>query len=111
MNVGFWMCAMLAILFSIIGGLFALLKERGAKLVSGFNSLPKAEQVLYDKARIALDVRNQCLIWSAVMFAGALLSYFVTDYMAIPAFIVWCVLFFKEVHLDVHKAFEKYLLK
>lgn len=36
---------------------------------------------------------------------------FLTPYMAIPPFIVWLVLFFKEVHFDTHKAFEKYLLK
>jgi hypothetical protein len=94
-----------------MGVLFAVLKERGTKLVSGFNSLPKAEQALYDKARIALDMRNQCFVWSVIMLLGALLSYFVTAYMAIPAFVVWAVLFFKEVHFDVHKAFEKYLLK
>ena len=44
------------------------------------------------------------------MLVGAVLSYFLTPYMAIPAFI-WLVLFFKEVHFDTHKAFEKYLLK
>lgn len=31
--------------------------------------------------------------------------------MAIPAFLIWIILFFKEVRLDPHKAFEKYLLK
>lgn len=111
MNIGFGACATLLIIFVIMGVLFAVLKERGTKLVSGFNFLPKAEQALYDKARIALDMRNQCFVWSAIMLLGALLSYFVTAYMAIPAFVVWLVLFFKEVHFDVYKAFEKYLLK
>ena len=46
-----------------------------------------------------------------IMLVGAVLSYFLTPYMAIPAFIIWLVLFFKEVHFDTHKAFEKYLLK
>ena len=59
MNIGFWLCGVLVILFVIIG----------------------------------------------------VLSYFLTPYMAIPAFIIWLVLFFKEVHFDTHKAFEKYLLK
>ena len=31
--------------------------------------------------------------------------------ISIPAFIIWLVLFFKEVRFDTHKAFEKYLLK
>ena len=66
MNIGFGSCIILAILFVIIGVLFAIFKEKAAKFVS---------------------------------------------YMAIPTYIIWLVLFFREVHFDNHKAFEKYLLK
>lgn len=111
MNIGFWICGVLVIPFLVIGILFAFLKDRAAKFVSGFNSLPEKEQILYDKAHISRDIRDQCFIWSATMAIGAVLSYFVTQYMAIPAFIVWLFLFFKDVHFDTHKAFEKYLLK
>ena len=111
MNIGFWICGVLVIPFLVIGILFAFLKDRAAKFVSGFNSLPEKEQILYDKAHISRDIRNQCFIWSATMAIGAVLSYFVTQYMAIPTFIVWLFLFFKDVHFDTHKAFEKYLLK
>lgn len=111
MNIGFWFCGVLVIPFFIIGVLFAVFKEKGAKFVSGFNSLSKEEQALYDKAYISRDIRNKCFIWSAIMFIGAVLSYFVTSYMAIPAFVIWLILFFKEVHIDTHKAFEKYLLR
>ena len=51
MNIGFWSCIILVIPFLIIGMLFAIFKEKAAKFVSGFNSLPKEEQALYDKAR------------------------------------------------------------
>ena len=101
----------LAILFVIIGVLFAIFKEKAAKFVSGFNSLPKEEQALYDKAHISRDIRNQCFMWAIIMLAGALLSCFLTPYIAIPTYIIWLVLFFREVHFDNHKAFEKYLLK
>jgi len=111
MNLGFWACSILVIPFGILGVLFAIFKEKAAKFVSGFNSLTKEEQVLYDKAHISRDMRNQCFIWSAIMFIGAILSYFVTQYMAILTFLIWLILFFKEVHFDTHKAFEKYLLK
>lgn len=111
MNIGFWMCGVLVIPFLIMGVLFAILKEKAAKFVSGFNSLSKDEQLLYDKAYISRDIRNQSFTWSAIMFFGAVLSYFVTSYMAILAFIIWGILFFKEVHLDTHKTFKKYLLK
>ena len=73
MNIGFGSCIILAILFVIIGVLFAIFKEKAAKFVSGFNSFSK--------------------------------------YIAIPTYIIWLILFFREVHFDNHKAFEKYLLK
>ena len=92
MNIGFWSCIILVIPFLIIGVLFAIFKAKAAKFVSR-------------------DIRNQCFIWTVIMLAGALLSCFLTPYMAIPTYIIWLVLFFREVHFDNHKAFEKYLLK
>ncbi len=72
MNIGFWSCIILAILFVIIGVLFAIFKEKAAKFVSGFNSFSKEEQALYDKAQISRDIRNKSFIWAVIMFAGAL---------------------------------------
>ena len=103
MNIGFWSCIFLVIPFVIIGVLFAIFKEKAAKFVSGFNS--------FYKAQISRDIRNQCFIWTVIMLAGAILSCFLTPYMAIPTYIIWLVLFFREVHFDNHKAFKKYLLK
>ena len=111
MNIGFLSCIILVIPFAIIGVLFAIFKEKAAKFVSGFNSLSKEEQALYDKDHISRDMRNQCFTWAGIMLIGAMLSYFLTPYMAVPAFVIWLVLFFKEVHFDTYKAFEKYLLK
>ena len=109
--IGFWSCIVLVIPFLIIGVLFAIFKEKAAKFVSGFNSFSKEEQALYDKAHISRDIRNQCFIWTVIMLVGAILSCFLTPYMAIPTYIIWLVLFFREVHFDNHKVFEKYLLK
>lgn len=111
MNIGVYACGILVIPFSAIALLFALLKERAAILVSGFNSLPRKEQSLYDKARISQDVRNQCFAWAGLMLAGALLSCFFSSYMAIPTFMIWLYWLFKDIHLNPRKAFEKYLLK
>lgn len=109
--VGCWACGVLDIPFGIVGILFAIFKAKAAKFVAGFNSLSKEEQALYDKAYISRDIRNQCFLWAVIMLIGAILSYFVTPYMAILAFIIWLFLFFKDVHWDNHKAFEKYLMK
>lgn len=111
MNIGFFSCMILCIPFALIGTLFALYKERAAIFVSGFNSLPKREQALYDRSRLSRDIRNQCFTWSALMLLGALLSYILSPYTAIPAFAVWLYLLFRDVHLDAHKAFEKYRIE
>ena len=111
MNIGFWSCIILVIPFVIIGVLFAIFKEKATKFVAGFNSFSNEEQAMYDKAQISSDIRNQCFVWAVIMLAGATLSCFLTPYMTIPTYIIWLVLFFREVHFDNHKAFKKYLLK
>ncbi len=109
MNIGFVACLVLAILFLIIGIVFALLKEKGAYFVSGFRTLNHPEK--YDKAYISLDMRNQCFTYALILFLGAILSYFISAIIAIPTYVLWGILFFKSVHLDAEKAFEKYLIK
>ena len=89
---------------------FGLGREKAAVFVSGFNSIPQKEQEKYDKAWIARDMRNSLFVWAAVMLAGAAGSRFISGYFAVAAYVVWIVLFFREVHLDARKAFEKYLL-
>lgn len=110
MELGFWMCIVLVFGFAAIGLLFGILKEKAAVLVSGFNSIPEKERDSYDKAGIARDVRNSCFLWAAVMLAGAAGSLFWSGYFAVAAYLVWIVLFFRDVHLDARKAFEKYRL-
>ena len=111
MNIGFMACIVLAILFLIMGIIFFLLKEKGAKYVSGFSALNHPEK--YDKASISLslDMRNQCFTYALILLLGAILSYFISTLIAIPTYVIWGILFFKSVHLDAEKTFEKYLIK
>ena len=55
MNVGVVACLTLGIFFLVFSICFAILKEKGAILVSGFNSFSKAEREKYDQKRISLD--------------------------------------------------------
>ena len=48
----------MAVVFCIIALIFWKLGEKGAILVSGFNSLPKDKQEQYDKKRISEDQRK-----------------------------------------------------
>ena len=105
MNVRFLTCGVLVILSVVISVLYAVSKEKAANFVSGFNSLPKEKQVVYDKAYMSRDTRNRCFVWVDVMFIGAVLSYILTPYMVILAFVLWMALLFKNVHFDADKAF------
>jgi hypothetical protein len=104
-------CGTLCVVSLLFALLFTILKERGAMLVSGFNTMPKEERALYDIAKISKDQRNAFLIWAGIFGVGAVLAYCLTQYMAIIAFVVWLVVFFKDVHLDMEKAFGKYKIK
>ena len=102
MNIGFWSCIVLVLCFGILGILFGVFKEKSARFVSGFHELSKEDW-------IARDMRNSCFLWMTVMLAGSVLSYVVTPYMAIGAYVLWLILFLKDVHMDTRKAFRKYL--
>ena len=111
MNIGFISCSLLGGLFLLLWLLFTLLGDRVAMLISGFNTLPPEKRAQYDVSRMCRDQRGAFLLWAAVLAAGAALSLLVSQYCAIAAFAVWLILFFREVHFDVEKAFEKYRRK
>ena len=91
--------------------LFTFLGEKGADLISGFNSLPKEERNNYNKKKMSRDQRNSMLIWTLIMLIGALFSYLISQYIAIIAFVAWIIVFCKDVHTDNEKAFGKYKIK
>lgn len=109
MNVGFCTCTILTLLFLILIIMFALLKEKGANYVSGFNTLNHPEK--YDKAYISRDMRNQCFINFVILCIGSVLSYYFSAYVAIVAILVWLILLFRNFNLDAEKALEKYLIQ
>lgn len=99
----------LACMFVLFALLFAIGKERAAILVSGFNALAKEERQKYDRKRLSKDMRNSFLLWAVILFVGAVGQWLVTPVIAMFAFFIWIAVFAKDVHLDVHKAFDKYL--
>lgn len=109
--MGSVMCGILCVVFLLFALLFTLLKEKGAMLVSGFNTMSKEERALYDTAKLSKDQRNTFLIWAIILGVGAVLAYCLTQYIAIIAVVVWLVVFFKDIHLDSAKAFGKYKTK
>ncbi len=111
MNIGFLTCILLSVFFSIIALIFTIMRGKASILISGFNTLPKNEQKLYDKDFLVRDMRNLMFLLGFIMLIGALLSYFITPYIAILAFIILLFIFLKNVSLDNKKAFLKYKKK
>lgn len=111
MNIGFWSCMMFVPFFAVFALIFYIGKEKVTGLLAGFNNLPEKERALYDRARMAKDSARDFAVWALIMFIGALVSQWISQYAAIVAYVVWLVLLFKDMHLDARKAFEKYLLK
>lgn len=108
MNIGFYMCIVMAPIFAVTALVFALLKGKAAILLGGFNSLPKKERETYDQEQMARDNRNSFILWTIILLIGAVASYFLSTWCGVLALIIWLILFFKDVHLDARKAFEKY---
>lgn len=103
-------CLVISIGLIIIGVIFALLKEKGAILISGFDFIPKEEKTKYDIKKMSKDMRNALMIWAGVLMIGCISSYLISYYFAVVALAVWLVLVFKDVKFDEKKAFEKYKL-
>jgi len=104
------MCLLLAVCFLISALLFALGKEKAADWLSGFHGLPEEERAKYDRKRMAEDERKHFLLWGLIMLAGAGGAQWISGWCAAAAYVIWMILFFKDVHLDMDKAFGKYKL-
>lgn len=108
MNTGFIVCGGACLLFLLLTLIFTMFKEKSVMLISGFNTMPKEKRELYDTEKLRKDSRNIFLIWAVIQGIGAILAYYISQYVAIIAFIIWLIVFFKDVHLNEEKAFGKY---
>lgn len=108
MSVITLVCFILGMFFLAFSILFVILKENGAIIISGFNSIPKAKQQQYDKSKLVMDSKKHFFTLSLVSLAGAIFSNFFHIAFGILALIVMAVLFFRQVSFSAEKAFEKY---
>lgn len=107
-EIGAITCIMMSAIFLLIALAFALLKEKGTILISGFNFWPAHKKAGYDQKRMSKDMCNLLIKWSILLIIGGLLSYLVSFYFSIIAWVIWFILFFREVKWSTEKAFEKY---
>ncbi|NCB33368.1 MAG: DUF3784 domain-containing protein [Erysipelotrichia bacterium] len=108
MNAGTTACIAMGSSFMILAIVFAAMKEKAAILISGFNMMSKQEREQYDQAEMSRDMKNSLLIWTLIYAAGAVFSSLISSKIAVLAFVIWLILFFRDVHLDNKKAFDRY---
>ncbi len=82
---------------------FHLLKEKGAILVSGFDSIAEKDKKNYDQKKISLDMRNSLLTWGLVLLLGSILSQFIHEYFGVGAMLIFFVLVINSIG-----SFDKY---
>lgn len=51
-------CIAVSVIFWIMAAVFAVLKGKGAILISGFNTMPKEQREQYDRERMSRDLWN-----------------------------------------------------
>ena len=98
----------MAAMFFIFGLIFAIMKEKGAGLIAGYNFKSKEERKKYDEKQMSKDMRDLFFICSLIFLLGAVLTYIWGKLWFWVSFVVWLVYFCKNVHFDDEKAFGKY---
>ena len=93
----------LSILCLIGALLFSILKEKGAILVSGFDSIPESQKDKYDKKKISLDMRNSLLLWGIILLVGTILSQSIHEYFGVGAIGIFFLLVINSIG-----TFDKY---
>jgi len=85
-----------------------IFKEKACILISGYNFKTKKEREEYDEARLSKDERNFFFKCAIINFIGAITSIFFSELCFWIAFLVWLMYFFKNLHFNSEKAFDKY---
>ena len=108
MGIGSCICLWGTITFGIFTIIFAISGEKGAMLISGFNTLTETQRNQYDKSTMVKDMRNMFLTWTVLMLIGMVFCILISEYIVILVGLIWIILFFKNLKLFPEDAFEKY---
>jgi len=108
MNAMAFVCLLVGCILLLFLMLFSFLKEdKAIKLIAGFNSLTEIEQKQYDLTKICSDVKRNTLLWLSILFVGAFLSYFFSEYFGIIAMLIWYLLMIHNMGLDSYEKYKK----
>lgn len=98
----------MAIMFLGFGLLFAIMKEKGSILISGYNFKSKEERKKYDEKRMSKDMRNFFFICSGIFCIGTVMTYLFGVVWFWISLLIFIVYLFKNIHISDEKAFVKY---
>ena len=101
----------MTVMFFVFGLIFAIMKEKGAILIAGYNNKSKEERKKFNEKQMTKDMRNHFFRYSFIFLIGTVATYIWGKIWFWISFIIWLIYFFKNVHLNVEKAFGKYRKK
>lgn len=101
-------CLLTACVLAVGWYFFSLLKGHAAVFVIGFLSIPEEKRKQYDTDRLVKDVRDSFAVSALVLAVGFVLGITVHVFCSAFLFIMWLLVFFRNVNLDKEQAFEKY---
>lgn len=99
---------LMASLFFVIGFIFAVLKEKAAGLIAGYNFKSKEERKKYDERRMTRDLRDTYFIYGANFLVGTVATYFGGPVFFWISFVIFIAHVFKNLHINSEKEFGKY---
>lgn len=95
-------------IFTVLGIIFMILKDKACILISGYNTKTKKEREEYDEVRLSKDESKFFFKCAFIYFIGATTALFFNKICLGIAFLVWIIYLFKNIHLNQEKAFDKY---
>lgn len=101
-------CLFVACILAVGWYFFSILKGKAAVFIPGFLSIPEEKRKQYDTDRLVRDVRDSFAVSALVLAAGFVLGITVHVFCSAFLFVMWILIFFKDVNLDKEQAFEKY---
>lgn len=105
--IAVFICMMMTALLTAHGVVFTILGEKCVWLVKSYRDLPKEKRDQYDAGLVVNGARNGFLLWALWFVLGAVLSYFVTPFLAVAFLGVWLAVFLRG-RVFREQTYEKY---
>ncbi|MGM9940572.1 MAG: DUF3784 domain-containing protein [Bulleidia sp.] len=101
-------CLITACIFALIAYYFTILKGNAAVFLPGFLLFSEERRKQYDTDRMIREKRDVIAGWATTLLIGSLLGFLVHPFCSAFLFVMWLLIFFRDVNLEKEEAYEKY---